>query len=141
MAGAAKVAGARPSDGRQLIFAAHKVSLVVSTGPENDMLSYRIGRLRNPTIVVRRGAILDITFINTDGDMVHDLRFTKQSPPFGAQPERSKSVGSRALPHVSADRDYAERILVRAGAAGRYTYFCTMKGHAKGGMYGTLIVR
>src|SRR5690242_19604796 len=46
-------------------------TLVVRTGPENDMMSFRIKGLRNPTISVPAGAKLTILFINSDEDMLH----------------------------------------------------------------------
>ncbi len=35
----------------------------------------------------------------------------------------------------------ARRTLRRAAKEGSYSYLCTVKGHAKGGVYGTLIIR
>ena len=132
--------GAVALNKKRLTFRARKVQLVVQTGPENDMLSYRIEGLRNPILVVPRGAMLNILFVNTDDDMLHDLRFTTQRAPFSMQPDPKQSVGTPPLQHRAKSRYSAEQITLRA-APGTYTYLCTVKGHAKGGMYGTLIAR
>ena len=41
-----------------LTFTDNNIRLVVITGPEDDMLSYRIQGIRNPTLVVPPGATL-----------------------------------------------------------------------------------
>lgn len=124
---------------KTLTFRRKTVRLVIRSGPASDMLSYRIDGLRNPTLVVPAGATLRALFVNTDDDMTHNLRFAAQSPPFKGT---VRSVGTPDLPHKSkavyrAD-DLTLRVPVRAGT---YAYFCTVPGHAPGGMYGTLIVR
>lgn len=136
----AETAGAASPDKKTLAFHTRSVRLVVHTGPDNDMLSYRIANLRNPTLVVPRGAVLSILFVNTDDDMLHDLRFTTQRAPFPSQPDKRESVGTPEVRHHTKTTFYAERLTVRV-QPGTYTYLCTVKGHAKGGMYGTLIVR
>ena len=132
--------GTTAPDKKRLTFQVRNVRLVVHTGPDNDMLSYRIADLRNPTLVVPRGVVLNILFINTDDDMLHDLRFTTRHAPFPSLPDKSQSVGTPELRHHTKSIFYAEQLQVRA-QPGTYTYLCTVKGHAKGGMYGTLIIR
>ena len=131
--------GAVSADRKTLTFRQKTVRLVARSGPASDMLSYRIAGLRNPTLIVSAGATLKTLFINTDDDMTHNLRFTVQGPSFkGAV----KSVGTANLPHKSGTTYHAEDVILRVPAhAGTYTYFCTVPGHAPGGMYGTLIVR
>ena len=134
------ITGVASRDKKALTFRAKTVHLVVHTGPENDMLSYRIAGLRNPTLVLPRGAVLNILFVNTDDDMLHDLRFTTQRAPFPMQPYPKQSLGTTPLRHRTETTYYSEQLTLRA-APGTYTYLCTVKGHAKGGMFGTLIVR
>lgn len=62
-------------EGVNLTFTEKEIRLVVITGPEDDMLSYRIQGVRNPNLVVPTGATLSILFINIDTDMRHDIRF------------------------------------------------------------------
>lgn len=127
------------ADKKSLTFRQKTVRLVVHSGPTNDMLSYRIAGLRNPTLTVPAGATLKALFINTDDDMMHNLRFTVQKPPFKGP---VKSAGTTNLPHKSETAYHAEDLTMRVPThAGTYTYLCTVPGHAAGGMYGTLIVR
>jgi len=127
------------ADKKTLTFRQKTVRLVAHSGPANDMLSYRIAGLRNPTLIVPAGATLKALFINTDDDMMHNLRFTAQKPPFKVP---VKAIGTANLPHKSETAYHAEDLTMRVPTrAGTYTYFCTVPGHAAGGMYGTLIVR
>ncbi len=127
------------ADKKSLTFRQKTVHLVVHSGPDNDMLSYRIMGLRNPTLVVPAGTTLKALFINTDDDMMHNLRFTVQKPPFKGP---VKSIGTTNLPHKSETAYHAEDLTMQVPTrAGTYTYLCTVPGHAAGGMYGTLIVR
>jgi rusticyanin len=134
--------GAKSPDKKTLIFHGKSVRLVVATGPEDDMLSYRIGGLKNPTISVAPGTLLRILFINTDEDMTHDLRFTSHKAPFDTHVDRAGTTGSALLAHRAAKSLHAEELSVRAPTRrGRYSYLCTVPGHAAGGMYGAIVVR
>ncbi|MFM8439676.1 MAG: hypothetical protein ACKN97_00140 [Acidobacteriota bacterium] len=84
-------------DGFTLTFTQKEISLVVITGPEDDMLSYRIQGIRNPTIVAPSDAKFTIWFVNTDIDMKHDLRFIHKPGDFLARPGVVDSVGSAVL--------------------------------------------
>jgi rusticyanin len=132
------------ADGKTLTFGQKIVRLVAVTGPENDMLSYRIGGKRNPTLVVPRGATVKMLFVNTDDDMLHDLRL-------GAVPTVTRSamasyvnasVGTPGLAHKTETVLHGEEMTLRAPATpGTYAYLCTVRGHAEGGMAGKMIVR
>ncbi len=128
--------GAVSADKKTLTFRQKTVRIVAHSGPANDMLSYRIDGLKNPTLVVPTGATVKALFINTDDDMTHNLRFGVQHT--GPGP----SVGTPNLPHKTATVFHAADVTLRVPARpGTYFYFCTIPGHAPGGMYGTLIVR
>lgn len=135
----------RPSiGGEALAFGQKGVRLVVVTGPEDDMLSYRIGGLRNPTLVVRRGATLHILFANTDDDMAHNIRFgaAQKIYPNVMTPYLALSVGTPDLPHKSETMLHGEELILRMPTApGTYVYLCTVRGHAQGGMVGKVVVR
>ena len=137
-AGKTAAPGNVSTDKKTLTFHGKLVRLVVRSGPANDMLSYRIDGLRNPTLVVPVGTTLKTLFINTDDDMTHNLRLTVQRMPFKGT---LKSIGTSNLPHKSATAVHAEELTLRLPVAGIYTYLCTIPGHAPGGMAGTLIVR
>lgn len=129
-------------DRKTLTFGQKAVRLVVTSGPDSDMLSYRIAGLRNPTLVVPVGATLKALFINMDEDMAHNLRFSAQRGPFKKAPQAGLAVGTTDLPHRTGTALRAEDVTLHVPTRrGAYTYLCTVRGHAQGGMYGTLIVR
>ncbi len=123
-------------DKKTLTFHGKTVRIVAHSGPANDMLSYRIDGLRNPTLVVPVGATIKALFINTDDDMVHNMRFGLQHS--GPAP----SVGTPNLPHKTETAFHAADVTLRVPAKpGTYYYFCTIPGHAPGGMWGKVSVR
>ena len=124
------------ADKKTLTFRQKTVRIVAHSGPASDMLSYRIEGLKNPTLVVPAGATVKALFINTDDDMTHNLRFGLQHTGSGL------SVGTPNLPHKTATDFHASDVALRVPARpGTYYYYCTIPGHAPGGMFGTLIVR
>ena len=128
-------------DGVNLIFTQTEIRLLIKTGPEDDMLSYRILGLRNPNIIVPAGAVLKILFVNSDEDMKHDARFGHVTKDFEIAPDTAETVGSQQLAHTSEDGAMqAEEIVIKASAEGAFKYFCSVRGHAKGGMWGNIVV-
>ncbi|MGI8468749.1 MAG: hypothetical protein ACR2N3_09870 [Pyrinomonadaceae bacterium] len=124
-----------------LIFTEKEIRLVVETGPEDDMFSYRISGMRNPNLIVPSGATLKILFVNSDEDMKHDIRFGHIAGEWTIAPEITETVGSNRLEHKAEDGSMqAEEIVVKAGEDGAYKYFCSVRGHAKGGMWGNILV-
>ncbi len=130
------------SDKMSLTFSSKYVRLVVRTGPENDMMSYRIRGLRNPTITVVRGSTLSVLFANTDVDMFHAYRITGTNPPFESKMSTSGTQGSSNLPHMKGKKFFTEdmKFMVQQ-TPGTYYYVCPVTGHAAAGMYGKLIVK
>lgn len=128
-------------DGTTLSFTEKEIRIVIRTGPEDDMLSYRILGMRNPTLVVPSGATLRILFVNSDTDMRHDVRLGHVEGEFGIAPEIAKTAGSTRLDHKADDETMqAEEIVIKAADDGMYKYFCSVRGHAKGGMWGNIAV-
>jgi len=128
-------------EGSTITFTEKDIRLVIGTGPEDDMLSYRILGMRNPTLVVPAGATLRILFVNKDVDMRHDVRFGHVEGEFTIAPEFGKTAGSTKLASRSDDDVMqAEEIVIKATANGLYKYFCSVRGHAKGGMWGNIAV-
>ncbi|MCD9189341.1 MAG: hypothetical protein LUM44_23190 [Pyrinomonadaceae bacterium] len=124
-----------------LIFTEKEIRLVVLTGPEDDMLSYRVQGVRNPNFVVPSGATLKILFVNSDADMRHDIRFGHIAGEFGIAPEIAETAGTQKLTAKSEDGVFqAEEIVVKGSENGTYKYFCSVRGHAKGGMWGNILV-
>ncbi|MFM9904079.1 MAG: plastocyanin/azurin family copper-binding protein [Pyrinomonadaceae bacterium] len=127
-------------DGTTLTFTENEIRLVVVTGPEDDMLSYRIQGMRNPTLVVPSGAKIKILFVNVDEDMKHDIRFGHVVGEFMIAQDVKETAGSEKLPPKSEESLQAEEIVVKANEDGVYKYFCSVRGHAKGGMWGNIAV-
>lgn len=124
-----------------LVFTEKEIRLVVKTGPEDDMLSYRILGMRNPNLIVPSGATLKILFVNSDEDMRHDVRFGHMAKDFDIAVDINETVGSNRLEHKAEDETMqAEEIVIKASEDGAYKYFCSIRGHAKGGMWGNIFV-
>ena len=122
------------ASGKALIFPDSMISLIIRTGPEDDMLSYRVQGIRNPTLVVRAGTTMRILFVNVDDDMIHDLRLGDVKPP-----DTIGTVGTHRLPSSETKTFSAEEITIRAVGTGRYPYFCSYKSHAANGMRGWIV--
>ena len=124
-----------------LSFTEKEIRLVVTTGPENDMLSYRIQGVRNPNLIIPTGATLKILFVNVDYDMRHDVRFGHVAGDFAVMAETAETAGSEKLTARNEDGFLqAEEIILKAKEDGAYKYFCSVRGHAKGGMWGNIFV-
>lgn len=127
--------------GHDLTFAQAEVRLIVVTGPEDDMLSYRIQGVRNPNLVVPAGTVLRILFVNADVDMRHDVRFGHVTGEFAIAPEIASTAGSIKLTsRREGDILEAEELVIKSNDPGAYKYFCSVRGHAKGGMWGNIFV-
>jgi plastocyanin len=136
-----KTQTAGKTEGSNLSFNENEIRLVATTGPEDDMLSYRIQGLRNPNLVVPSGATLRILFVNTDHDMRHDIRFGRVEGAFALAPPVDETAGSERLTPRSVDNVFqAEEIVVKASGDGAYKYFCSVRGHARSGMWGNIFV-
>ncbi|HEV7699260.1 MAG TPA: sulfocyanin-like copper-binding protein, partial [Pyrinomonadaceae bacterium] len=129
-------------DGSTLTFTQGEIRLLIVSGPEDDMLSYRVLGVRNPTIIVPAGATLRILFVNRDGDMRHDVRFGHVMDEFPIAPDLAETVGTDRLGAHDDERSpmQAQEIVIKAGEDGSYKYFCSVRGHAKGGMWGNILV-
>ncbi|HEX8734474.1 MAG TPA: hypothetical protein VF721_04075 [Pyrinomonadaceae bacterium] len=141
LAGLEKTGTVGKIDKTALIFTEKEIRLVVITGPEDDMLSYRIQGVRNPNLVIPTGATLRILFVNVDLDMRHDIRFGHVEQPFPIAPGITETAGSTKLEKRAEDGALqAEEVVIKAGTKGQYVYFCSVRGHAKGGMWGNIAV-
>lgn len=128
-------------EGSNLVFTEKEIRLVVLTGPEDDMLSYRVQGVRNPNLVVPSGAALKILFVNSDVDMRHDVRFGHVVKDFEIAVEIAETAGTQKLTAKSEDGVLqAEEVVVKANENGAYKYFCSVRSHAKGGMWGNILV-
>lgn len=128
-------------DNQNLTFTEKEIRLVVLTGPADDMLSYRVQGVRNPNLIVPSGATLKILFVNKDIDMLHDVRFGHVTGEFDVAVDQKSTAGSNILTAMTDDKTMqAEEIVLQATEDGAYKYFCSVRGHAKGGMWGNVLV-
>lgn len=128
-------------DGTTLTFTGKEIRLVITTGPDDDMLSYRIQGVRNPTLIVPPDVTLKVLFVNLDGDMKHDIRFAHIMGEFTSDPGIAMTAGSEKLaPHEDKAPLQAMEMVLESNEDGAYKYFCSVRGHAKGGMWGNILV-
>jgi hypothetical protein len=128
-------------EGVNLTFTEGEIRLVVITGPEDDMLSYRIQGVRNPNLAVPGDVTLKILFVNVDGDMRHDIRFGHKMDDFQIAPDTAETAGSEKLTAKGEGIALpAEELVLKSNEDGAYKYFCSVRGHAKGGMWGNVLV-
>ncbi|MEO6907400.1 MAG: hypothetical protein ABI210_05880, partial [Abditibacteriaceae bacterium] len=132
--------GKLSADKGTLTFDQKDISLVVTTGPEDDMLSFRIQGVRNPTLAVPSGAEIKVLLVNTDSDMVHDFLFGTLQRPIADHPPTAGTVGSDRIQPAKSETYSAQQMTFTAPQNGVATYFCSMKGHAEKGMWGTIVV-
>ncbi len=132
--------GVIDKDKNTLTFSQNDIQLVVRTGPDDDMLSYRIQGLRNPTIVVPVMTTIKVLFVNTDEDMSHDFRLGIAKVPFTAHPDVSKTAGSDQLLPEAQETYNAQEFSYHVHSKSTFQYFCSVSSHAKNGMWGTVVV-
>lgn len=137
-----KQASVGKADGANLMFTGTDLKLVFTAGPEDDMLSYRVQGMRNPNIVTQGDIRITIWFVNTDDDMPHDLLFSHYMVDFPDTPDTAQSAGTqRVRAHQGETSPFnAEKIVITSNEDGAYRYFCSVRGHAKGGMWGNILV-
>ncbi|MCZ7569089.1 MAG: copper-containing nitrite reductase [Ardenticatenaceae bacterium] len=82
-----------------------------------------IDGVRNPTLKVAKGAVVQIVLIDGDG-MEHDLTV----PDFNAHTDRVRAKDDKSMLTFRADRE------------GQFAYFCSVPGHRQAGMEGQIVV-
>lgn len=132
----AKTATVGTVTGTVLTFTEKDIRLVVTA----DARSYRIQGVNNPTLAIPAAATLRVLFINTDKTMRHDI-FFGHIDPIEDVADTSMSVGTTRLTEQSVDGTLqAEEIVIKADSLGEYNYFCSVRGHAKNGMAGSVAI-
>jgi hypothetical protein len=128
-------------EGSNIRYDVREVRLIALTGPQEDALSYKIQGVRNPNLVVPAGATLKILFVNADMDMRHDIRFGHITGEFQVVPNIPETAGSSKLMAKTADGTFqAEELVIKANDQGAFKYFCSVRGHARDGMWGNIFV-
>lgn len=127
--------------GNTLTFSGSRIRILALAGPEDAMFSYRIAGLTNPTLRVPAGTRLRLTVVNVDDDMTHDLVISSPHDSFSQRPEvPPHAVRTTLLAARHGETFQGEVLLIQALRPGSYDYFCSVPGHAKGGMHGRLEV-
>jgi len=127
-----------------ITFSGRTVSFtVVAVPPGGPDMTFRIGGLANPTLVIPHDTSVQVQFINADPDEAHGWQITSAEPPFEFDPGPVAIAGASARPlgDPVPPGDGAETITFQAGKPGTYHYVCPMPGHAQMGMNGALDIR
>lgn len=127
--------------GNTLTFSGSLIQLLVTAGPPDAMLSYRIAGLTNPTLRIPVGTRLRLTVVNVDDDMVHDLVISAPQVTYPVQPKIPPGVvHTHPLSARRGESMQAQELVVQPLRPGSFDYFCSTPAHAKGGMHGRLEV-
>ena len=122
------------------------VNLTNSTPPvyaKND--TFVIDGLINPTLVLQKGSIVHITFVNLDSSAYHNIIITATGPPYQYMPVSAMGGLVSMMPFVQhADyqqgQAYEYSYNASFSSGGTFWYLCMYPGHAQMGMYGKIIV-
>lgn len=116
-----------------------QLELTALAGPKANMMSFQIDTLSNPEIRVAKGTKLTLNVVNVDDDMVHDLFITRRAPPYPEKMEAGR-VGTVMLRPYKGKSFSGAELVLKATQPGTLYYVCTIPGHAKGGMYGKIVI-
>jgi rusticyanin len=150
-AATARVLGSQVPSGARADAAANTITFtsqrvaftVVAVPPGGPDMTFRIGGLVNPALVLPEGTTVQVQFINADTDEAHGWEVTSSGPPFafGLGPPAIPGALARPLGDPTGAGDPAETITFSGGKAASYEYACPMPGHAQMGMHGKIIIR
>ncbi|MCL4544880.1 MAG: plastocyanin/azurin family copper-binding protein [Chloroflexi bacterium] len=123
----------------QVAFAA-----LASPDGEKDM-TWNVGGLVNPTIVIPKGAQVTVHFFDADTGTPHGWELTTTPPPYPSMVMMDAQVafpGAFAMPvsGATAQQWFGRTVRFTATTAGTYYYLCPVPGHAQQGMAGRLVV-
>ena len=113
-----------------------------SNGSGNAFVIYG---LINPTVIIPKGAIVHVEFINLDSSEYHNVIMTATGPPYQYMPMSAMNgIVSMmpVIPHADYSSGYAHEYnyTTAFGNPGAYWYICMYPGHAQMGMYGKIVV-
>lgn len=125
------------------------VNLTQEQPPPYDSASsgnaFVIYGLINPTVIIPKGAIIHVEFINLDSEEYHNVIMTAAGPPYQYMPMSAMNGIVSMMPMIphadySGGYAYEYNYTTAFGNPGTYWYICTYPGHAQMGMYGKIIV-
>ena len=130
----------------RITFSGQRADVAVVASPAgNPDETFRVAGLVDPTIVVARGAQVNIEVVNADPDTAHGLVVTAASasgswmPMMTASPAFSGSA-LWFLPNPTSAGMHTGSLNFTATHPGTYQYLCPVPGHAQKGMVGALVV-
>ena len=109
--------------------------------PEFPFPKFEIDHLRNPTLVLPAGATIKFTFINRIKDFSHSFQITRKAPPFPMFPKIQPVLTGTEFSPASRNAKVAYTNFTWHPSAGHYYYLCAIPGHAKMGMFGSIVVQ
>jgi rusticyanin len=107
--------------------------------------AFVIDGLIDPTLIMPKGAIVHVEFINLDSSEYHNVIMTATGPPYQYMP-MSAMNGIVSMMPIIPHADYSEGTASEYNYtavfdnAGTYWYLCMYPGHAQMGMYGKITV-
>ncbi|WP_188596270.1 sulfocyanin-like copper-binding protein [Thermocladium modestius] len=134
-----------------ITFTNKTVYLIILAGPPNNILTFQLFNLTNPTIEVPLDSTVIIAVID-DGYLNHSFGITSTPPPYPASvsPNQDQPAfpGSEMPPTLlinglspASSNTYSGYLLkFNATKPGTYWYLCFVPGHASSGMYGKFVV-
>ena len=107
--------------------------------------AFVIDGLVNPTLVITKGAIVHVEFINLDSSEYHNVIMTATGPPYQYMPMSAMNGIVSMMPiiqHANYSSGSAAEYNYTAvfDNTGTYWYLCMYPGHAQMGMYGKIVV-
>lgn len=101
--------------------------------------------LINPTLIIPKGAVVHVEFINLDSSEYHNVIMTASGPPYQYMP-MSAMNGIVSMMPIIPHANYPSNSALEYNYttvfenSGTYWYICMYPGHAQMGMYGKIIV-
>lgn len=132
----------RPANAVRFAGPTADITLVANPPTGRDM-AFRAAGLENPTIEVRKGALVSIRFVNGDSDSAHGWLLLDPVVQTGGTfhgPRAFPGAYAPILGDPTTAGQAMESIQFRASASGTYRYECPVPGHAAMGMQGSFIV-
>jgi len=129
--------------GNRITFTTPDVAFtVVAVAPGAPDMSFTIGGLTNPELVVPQGATVTVEFVNADTDQAHGWLVTGPMSPVPFRVGQPAIAGAASMPigDPTSAGDGATTFSFTASATGTFEYACFMPGHAQMGMHGAFTV-
>ena len=127
-------------------FSGQDADFAALASPKMPAENFEVAGLTDPTIVVLVGATVQVDLVNADQVMAHGFAVAAQGAQNSPMPMMTASpafAGSALwfLGDPTSAGMHAGTLSFTASAAGTYSYFCPVPGHAQEGMAGSFVVQ